>query len=240
MPNAQNSTDTLNYLASIHYASQIADLGGLCRILKSRYGLVGMMIQRVQYDGQKFSNPSCRCFGSYVNFRADYLEEQLYAYDPILEAGLEFGIEFNWDKAYALYSKFTAAKVFRSQLRQLGMLSGISSVQRSVEFKNTILAVHMATENEHLTSEQSSVFEDIAPYLIRLTECDWVDDGPQISLRQLNIVRQLKKGLSTRQTANELNIPLRAVNFHIHRIVDSLKVEDIEHAIELLDAHCVF
>lgn len=240
MPNAQNSTHTLNYLASIHYATQVEDVGQLCRILKSQYGLTGLMIQRAQFDGQSFSNPSCRCFGSYVSFRAEYFDDEIYLDDPLLGAGLEFGIEFNWDKAYALEGRFTPAKVMRRQLRQAGMLSGISSVQRSSEFKNTLLAVHMATENEHLNSEQATVFENIAPYLMRLAECDWISDGPQISLRQLSIVRQLNSGMSKRQAANALNLPLRAVNFHINRIADSLKVETIEQAIELLDAHCVF
>lgn len=240
MSRAQNSTDTLNYLASIHYASQVADLGDLCRSLKSQYGLTGLMIQRVKFDGQLFSNPCCRCFGSYVSFRAEYCENEIFVDDPLLGAGLEFGIEFNWDKAYALEGKFTPAKVIRKKLRQAGMLSGISSVSRSSEFKNTVLAIHMATEDEHLNSDQAQVFENIAPYLMRLTESDWINDGPQVSLRQLSIFRQLHMGMSKRQTASALNLPLRAVNFHINRVIDSLRVESKEQAIELLDAHCVF
>lgn len=240
MSNAQNSTHTLTYLASIHYATQIEDVGELCKVLKSQYGLTGLMIQSAQFNGLQFSQPSCRCLGAYVNFRAEYIENELYSDDPLLAAGLEYGIEFNWDKAYALEGKYTPAKMLRGRLRESGMLSGISSVQRSAEFRNTVLAVHLATGEEHLDSEQAKVFENIAPYLMRLTECEWIKDGPRISLRQLNIARQLKKGMSARQTANTLNLPLRAVNFHIHRITDSLKVESIDQAIELLDAHCVF
>ena len=240
MPSAQNSTHTLNYLASIHYATQIEDVGNLCRILKSQYGLTGLMIQRAQFDGQSFSNPTCRCFGSYVSFRAEYIDDGIYLEDPLLGAGLEFGIEFNWDKAYALEGKFTPAKVMRRKLRQAGMLSGVSSVERSTEFKHTILAVHMATESECLNIEQATVFENIAPYLMRLAECGWINDGPQISLRQLSILQQLNSGMSKRQAANTLNLPLRAVNFHINQVTDSLKVKSIEQAIELLDAHCVF
>ena len=240
MPSAQNSTNTLTYLASIHYATQVADVGELCRILKSQYGLSGLMIQKVNYDGRLFSNPSCRCFGSYVSFRSEYFEDGIYAEDPLLSAGLEFGIEFNWDKAYALEGKFAPAKIIRRQLRQVGMLSGVSSVQQSTELADTVLAVHMATDNEHLSGEQARVFENIAPYLIRLTECDWINDGPNISLRQLGIVRLLRSGMSNRQTANALNLPVRAVNFHVNRITDSLNVSNIEQAIELLDVHCVF
>lgn len=240
MPSAQNSTHTLNYLASIHFATQLADVGDLCRVLRSQYGLTGLMIQRVQFDGQVFSDPCCRCFGSYVSFRSEYLDEQMYVEDPILASGLEFGIEYNWDKAYALEGRFAPAKSIRRQLRQAGMLSGISSVQSSSDYRNTVFAVHMATADEYLSAQQAKVFENIAPYLLRLTEHEWVNDGPQISLRQLDIVRQLKNGLSNKQTANALNLPLRAVNFHVSRIADSLKVENIEQAIELLDAHCVF
>lgn len=240
MPRAQNSTHTLNYLASIHYATQVEDLGSLCRMLKSQHDLSGMMIQRVQFDGRSFSNPSCRCFGSYVNFRSDYFDNLLYSDDPILSAGLEYGMEFNWDKAFALEGKFSAAKELRRRLKDAGMLSGISSVRRSSEMKNTLVAVHMASANEHLTAEQAKVYEEIAPYLLRLSECDWLDDGPRISLRQISIARQLKQGMSPRQAANTLRLPLRAVKFHINRINDSLAVEDIEQAIELLDAHCVF
>jgi DNA-binding CsgD family transcriptional regulator len=240
MPNAQNSTHTLNYLASIHYATQVEDVGELCRVLKSQYGLSGMMLQRLHFDGLVFSQPACRCFGSYVGYRSEYIEEAIYAEDPLLAAGLEYGIEFNWDKAYALEGRFAPAKAIRRQLREAGMLSGVSCVQRSTDFKNTVVAVHLATGNEHLNREQANVFENIAPYLMRLTEYDWITDGPKISLRQLDIVRQLNNGMSARQTANALNLPLRAVNFHLNRISDSLKVDGIDQAIALLDAHSVF
>ena len=240
MPRAQNSTHTLNYLASIHYATQVEDLGSLCRMLKSQHDLSGMMIQQIQFDGRSFSNPSCRCFGSYVNFRGEYFDDELYTDDALLSAGLEYGVEFNWDKASALDTNFARSKEIRLRLRQAGMLSGISSVQRSSGMRNTVIAVHMASSNEYLSDEQARVYEEIAPYLLRLSECDWLSDGPIISLRQLSIAQQLKDGMSQRQTANELRIPLRAVKFHINRINDSLNVEGIEQAIELLEAHCVF
>lgn len=158
----------------------------------------------------------------------------------MLSTGLKLAIEFNWDRAYSSDQHYSTASALRQRMRHHGMASGFSSVQRSNVHANTLLAVHLATDSDRLNNEQTSVFENIMPYLIRLSEREWMQDGPRVSLRQLHIAQYLKTGLSRRQTASKLNLPLRAVNFHINRLVDALNVEDLDQALGALDSHCVF
>lgn len=240
MPLTQNSTQTLNYLASIHYAKELQDLGDLCRTLKTHCGLSGLMIQRVQFNGLRFSNPDCRCFGAYVYFHPEYIEEEIFNEDPLLSTGLDLTTEFNWDQAFSIEHQYSQAIDLRQRLRRYGMVSGLSSVQRSNSEKNTVLAVHLAATTNHLNDEQTGIFENILPYLVRLSEREWIQDGPRVSLRQLHIAQNLKQGLSRRQTASKLNLPLRAVNFHINRLIDALSVENLDQALDVLDSHCVF
>jgi|MEHZ01.3.fsa_nt_MEHZ011000751.1_6 DNA-binding CsgD family transcriptional regulator len=236
----QNSTQTLNYLASIHYAKELQDVGDLCRTLKTHCGLSGLMIQRVQFNGLRFSDPDCRCFGDYVYFHPEYIEEEMFNEDPLISTGLELTTEFNWDRAFSLEHQYSKAIELRQRMRRHGMISGLPTVQRSNSEQNTLLAVHLAATTNQLSDEQAGVFENILPYLVRLSEREWMQDAPKVSLRQLHIAQNLKSGLSRRQTASKLNIPLRAVNFHINRLVDVLKVENIEQALDVLDSHCVF
>ena len=199
MHSTQNSTQKLNYLASLHYASEIDDVGQLCRTLKSHCNLSGLMIQRVNYNGVQFSSPSCRCFGAYVHFLSQYIDDEIVYQDPFLVVGSSLASEFSWDRTDLFEKHNDSIEHLRKILKMYNMASGLSYVQPSLSEENVLLAVHVATNTDDLSNEQMDIFKNILPYLIRLSERDWMQQSPKLSKRQLAIAEMLSQGLSARR-----------------------------------------
>lgn len=240
MYSTENSTQKLKYLASLHYATELDDVGQLCRMLKSHCDLSGLMIQRISYDGDQFSSPSCRCFGAYLHFYSQYIDDEIVYQDPFLAIGSKLTSEFSWNRTDLYGQHNDSVKQLRKILRIYNMVSGLSYVQPSLSEENVLLAVHIAATTHTLSDQQMDVFENILPYLVRLSDKDWMQQSPKLSKRQLAIAELFNKGLSARQIANELNLSRRAVNFHASRLMESLDAKSIEEALQRLDSYCAF
>lgn len=240
MQSTQNSTQKLNYLASLHYATDIDDVGQLCRSLKSHCNLSGLMIQRVNYSEGQFSSPSCKCFGAYMHFHSQYIDDEIVYQDPFLAVGTDFASEFSWDRTDLFKEHSDSVNHLRNILKMYNMVSGLSYVQPSLSEENVLLAVHVATDTEVLSNEQMDIFQNILPYLVRLSERDWMQQSPKLSKRQLAIAEMLNEGLSARQIASKLNLSRRAVNFHVNRLLETLNAESTDEALQLLESYCAF
>ena len=103
-----------------------------------------------------------------------------------------------------------------------GIRSGACFINSSSRSNDKFLVVRLASPTPQLTSAQQDFIEQLAPYLARLIDRDWFRSSPDISARQLEIGQMLRDGLTARQVASRLHIPLRAVRHHMNRLAAEL------------------
>jgi DNA-binding CsgD family transcriptional regulator len=236
MLTSYNTTQSVAYLANLHFASCREHVAWLFRELVDRYQISGMAVQRLQTTADGFDQPLCMNFGRFVRLQPEYLEQELYRQDALILQALGSEQDFAWD----LRLDTLRDTPLGAQMAQQGIFSGISAARAGTHPSGQCLAAHVAFSEWLPSSEVRQIVGLMMPYLLRLASREWIGLNPVISRRQLDILQRLHAGLSPRQAASRLRIPPRTVSFHLKRLCQDLGVPDWRDALESLDQQALF
>lgn len=212
------STDMMTLLASLHYAGSHADIAQICDRMKKLVGLTGLLLQRVRHRDELPVQGVMMGFGSYLPFCMEYRAGNMLSQDPLIRDAILRDGESGWNS----YRQPTPSSQQWRLHDRYGLRSGICFIDQSIKQADHYLVVRVAGTGSRISPAQQDFFDQVTPYLTRVIDRDWFKASPDISVRQLEIARQLKDGRSTRQIAAALHIPVRAVRHHMSRLANEL------------------
>lgn len=242
MLSTYSTTQSVAYLANLHFATSREHVAWLFGELAERYGLSGMSVQRFTMKGTDLLEPHCLNLGRFLTLQPEYLGRRLYTADPLVTTALRASEDISWN----LDSRFLRNSELGKQFERLGVHSGVSAAvessgsQGSEAHPSVCVAAHLAFDGAWLDTESRQIMSLLMPYLLRIGNRDWISAGPSISRRQLDILQLLHKGFSPRQTAAKLHLPSRTVNFHLKRLCQELEVSDWRDALSIMAQQALF
>lgn len=176
----------------------------------------------------------CLGLGAFSSHHKLFIDPGKQDYSSLVSIGLTFESPFCWATARRAHGTSLAWNLFDISLERAGMRAGYSMCIQAHESDNRFLFAHIASTEDELDAEQSSLFEYIMPYLARTAAKHWLFSEDLLTAKQREIIECLRQGMDTNKISKELKIPSRAVRFHFRKICETTQTENISDALLLL------
>lgn len=226
---------SLEYISSLHYADCVADVIHLNSSLQAQHRVAGIMLVSGRLGDSKNLNLQCLGLGAFSSHYKSFVDPDKQDYPTLVSLSQSFESPFCWDTARRAHGMSPAWNFFDISLERAGMRAGYSMCTQAHNDDNQFLFAHIASTEDGLDAEQSSLFEYIMPYLVRTAAKHWLFKDDLLTTKQREIIECINRGMDTVKISKELRIPARAVRFHFRKICEVTQTENLSEAISLLN-----
>lgn len=153
--------------------------------------------------------------------------------DPVLLYNQDSSKAFFWSDSLRAYSE-SEHRGLMNDATEFGLRYGVSSVVKSPE-KGVASIFSFSGERNSFTERHLKLLDMVTPHvhqaLLRLT--GGLNPSHGLSVRELEVLGLMKRGISHREVSGSLNISLRTVKYHVRNIKDKLDAANKAHAIAI-------